>query len=166
MISFRNFLEIAVNTDMNPPKSTIGSFRGPSMTHLPDDSSHKIIPFVIHSNLAQLFTASRRIDKFRNNAKFAPAMSVFDRLEDQIGGGGPVASAGDMLVTYISNSEAQSIMDLGSDMVEEANSELARSFSTQEGKRAVEEWERYGNLLKKSVQNGIDFLKLNLKKGN
>lgn len=145
MTSFRKFLEIAANPEMSI-SGKIDSFRKNSVTQGDEEQSHRIIPFVIHSDLARLAVSHIKRGSGGIPAAYRPAAAVFERLEGQVGGSGP-----GMVVTYISNVESRSIEELGMDMTGQSDSGLDRR--------------RQGDSLVKAVRTGINSLKLNSGRG-
>lgn len=146
MMSFRKYMEIAVNQGMDLPKiQGAGSLRKGNMVHKEEDLAHRIIPLTVHPKMVVfLDDLERRKDA---PAKHRPALDVLGRVAEQPRDGG-------MVVVYISNMEAESLKDLASEIVSDSEKVLASKMDSSIKDDAVR-WISFGNQLAAAVKNGI-----------
>lgn len=143
MTSFRKFLEIAVNSDMDIP-SGFKSPRNPmAKIHREDDPSHKIIPFVVHPKMIDPME-----EILHKGGKHAQALGVFERVLEQPRDGG-------MLMVNISNLEADDLNRMGLELVADSEKMMSSTLGGSIKDEAMK-WLSFGNNLKRSVKNGIE----------
>ena len=142
MMSFREFMEIAIGYDTN-----FSSPAGPVRRSWPvvpsdDDPAQKIIPFVAHPKMIGPMEEILRMMGDR------PAAGVFERILEQPRDGG-------MLVVNMSNREADDLDRMGSELVGDSNRVMSSNMGGSMKDEAIK-WISFGNELKKSVKNGIE----------
>lgn len=141
MMSFREFMEIAVASSLSIPDMAGSGRRSRPEVHSEDDPLHKIIPFVVHPKMIG------PMEEILRMGGRSPAIGVFERILDQPRDGG-------MLIVNISNVEADDLNRMGSELIDDSN----RVMSSHMGRSMKDDamkWISFGNNLKKSVGDGI-----------
>lgn len=141
MMSFREFMEIAVASDLSAPDAGGSGRRSRPGVHYEDDPSHKIIPFVVHPKMIG------PMEEILRMGGRGPAMGVFERILDQPRDGG-------MLMVNISNVEADDLDRLGSELINDSNRVMSSPMGGSMKDDAMK-WISFGNNLKKSVGDGM-----------
>jgi hypothetical protein len=141
MMSFREFMEIAVGSDITFPSPAEPVRRSWPIVPSEDDVSHKIIPFVVHPKMIE------PMEEILRMAENRPAARVFKRILDQPRDGG-------MLAVNTSNLEAEDLDRMGAELINDSNRVMSSNMGGSMKDDAMK-WISFGNNLKKSVEDGI-----------
>lgn len=153
MTSFRNFLEIAINSDMDPPKVFSSPRTNTSkIVHGEDDPSHGLIPFEVAPRLVpEMIESISKLDLDQQRKGYPRATVVLERLLNQFektNDGGP-------LLVNISNLEADELVRLSNELTRHSKEVLSSKINYESMKDEAMRWIAFGNNLRNIVKRGM-----------
>ena len=146
MISFGKFLEITAAGEpiqVRSPEHKLARKGG--MVHGDGEPAHQIIPIV--ASLKTINMASRLRDNPDYVKKYAHAMAVIGRMEDQSGDG--VSAA-----VYISNYEADVLKSMAEEIIGDSEKVMSSSLGGGVMDEAIR-WISFGNDILKIIGDGV-----------